>query len=118
MADPAEGTMWWIDEYAFTWALAEKPFLKKVAEEWINKSLSPEFQVDHLVREVGIFPVVTNIADRLTNKEKKRVLIGGAPGAFTDKHILQHTYSLRDRNGLKLMWDEAMKGIPAKREEE
>ncbi len=116
MADPKEGTMWWIDEYAMTWALADKPFLKKIAEEWINKSLSPAFQVDHLVREVQIYPVVTNIDDKLTDKEKKRIQTGGTPGAFTDKRILQHTYSQRDRNGIKLLWEEAMKGIVVEKE--
>jgi len=118
IADPVEGTMWWIDEYAMTQALAEKPFIKKVAEEWINKSLSPVFQVDHLVREVGIYPVVTNITNKLTNNEKNRIQISSLPGAFTDKRILQNTYSQRDRNGLKLLWDEAMKGIPLKGKDE
>jgi len=114
MADPVEGTMWWIDEYALTQALLDKPFIKKVAEEWINKSLSPTFQVDHLVREVGIYPVVTNIIDKLTDDEKNKIQISSIPGAFTDKRILQNTYSQRDRNGLKLLWDEAMKGIALK----
>ncbi|MCP3873013.1 MAG: extracellular solute-binding protein [Desulfobacteraceae bacterium] len=114
MADPVEGTMWWIDEYALTQALVEKPFIKKIAEEWINKSLSPAFQVDHLIREVGIYPVVTNIVDKLTDDEKNRVQISSLPGDFTDKRILQNTYSQRDRNGLKLLWDEAMKGITLK----
>ncbi len=111
MADPAEGTMWWIDEYALTWALADRPFMKKVAEEWINKGLSVEFQVDHLVREVGIYPVVTNITDQLTEQEKERIQVSKLPGTFTATRILQYTYSQRDRNGLKLMWDEATKGI-------
>jgi spermidine/putrescine-binding protein len=66
MAVPKEGTIWWVDEYAMTLALKDKPFLKRVAEEWINRSLSPDFQIDHLIREVGIFPVITNIADNLT----------------------------------------------------
>ena len=116
MADPVEGTLWWIDEYAITWALADRPFMKKVAEEWINKSLSPGFQIDHLIREVGIYPVVTNIADKLTDKENKRVQLS-TPGSFTDKRILQHTYSQRDRNGLKLLWDEAMEGISIKKKD-
>jgi len=114
MADPEEGTMWWIDEYALTQAMVDKPFLKKVAEEWINKSLSPDFQVDHLVREVGIYPVVTNITTKLTTSEKNRIQISSIPGAFTNKRILQNTYSQRDRNGLKLLWDEAMKGVSPK----
>ncbi len=111
MAEPEEGTMWWIDEYALTHALAKKPFIKKVAEAWINKSLSPEFQVDHLVREVGIYPVVTNITDKLTTNEKNWIKINNMPGAFTDKRILQTTYSQRNRNGLKLLWDKAMKEV-------
>ncbi len=111
MAEPVEGTMWWIDEYALTWALAEKPFLKKVAEEWINRSLSPVFQVEHIVREVGNFPVVTNISDMLTDEEKEKVQIASKPGDFAGKPILQRTYSKRDRNGLKLLWTEAMEGI-------
>lgn len=114
MAEPVEGTMWWIDEYTITWALADKPFLKRVAEDWINKGLSPDFQVEHLVREVGVYPVVTSIADRLTEKEKLRIQIGTMPGAFSDKRILQDTHTQRDRNGLKLLWDEAMKGVPVK----
>ncbi len=114
MANPIEGTMWWIDEYAITWALADKPFLKKVAEEWINKSLLPGFQVDHLIREVGIYSVITNIADKLTSVERKRIQTGTS-GDFTDKRILQQPYSQRDRNGLKLLWDEAMEGLSIKR---
>ncbi len=116
MADPKEGTLWWIDDYAITYALADKPFLKKVAEEWINKALSSAFQVDHLIREVGIYPVVTNIADKLTDSEKIRI----QPDTFDffmDKRILQQIHSQRDRNGLKLMWDEAMQGIASDRKD-
>jgi len=115
MAEPIEGTMWWVDEYAISWSLAGNPFLKKVAEEWINKSLSSEFQIDHLVREVGIYPVVTNIADKLTEIEQKRVLTEINSTSFSDTRILQQTYSQRDRNGLKLMWDNAMEGVSIKR---
>ncbi len=108
MATPQEGILWWIDEYALTWALAERPFMKKVAEEWINKSLSPEFQLEHIVREVQIYPVVINISDKFTDEEKDRIL-PNPKDSFMDKRILQHTHSQRDRNGLKLMWDEALK---------
>ncbi len=117
MADPKEGTMWWIDEYAMTWALTDKPFMKKVAEEWINKSLSTAFQVDHLVRELQVYPAITHITDLLTDEEKGRVLTNGGPGGFSEKRILQHTYSQRDRNALKLLWEEAMKGIVVEKEQ-
>jgi spermidine/putrescine-binding protein len=109
MADPVEGTMWWVDEYAITWALSDKPFLKKVAEEWINYSLAPDFQINHIIREIGIYPVVKNIADKLTEEEKIRIQ------TFKGNKILQNNYSRRNWNGLKLLWDQAVEGIAVKR---
>ena len=105
IANPTEGTMWWIDGCAITWAMADRPFMKKIAEEWINTMLSPEFQVNHFLRELSMYPVVTNIKEKLTEEEKKQFL------SVTIKRILAPIYSVRDRNGLKALWDEAMKNI-------
>lgn len=116
MATPDEGTMWWIDDFVLSWSLADKPFLKMVAEEWINETLSSDFQIENIVREIGTYPVVTNIESRLTDDEKSKVATNSSPGAFDNHRILQHTYSQRDRNGLKLMWDEAMEGITIERQ--
>jgi spermidine/putrescine transport system substrate-binding protein len=116
MATPVEGTLWWIDEYVMTDALADKPFLKKVAEEWINMSLSTHFQINHLIREINIYPVVTNIADKLTTEEKERILLDTSE-SFLEMRILQTTYSQRDRDGLKILWDEALKGRQARKED-
>jgi spermidine/putrescine-binding protein len=110
MADPKEGTPWWIDDYAITWSLEDKPFLKKVAEEWINEALKPDFQVENIIRDLTIHPVTTNINDRLSLEERQRLGID-RPGSFTEKRILQQTMSRRDRNGLRLLWDEATQGI-------
>ena len=110
MAHPKEGTPWWIDEYAVTWTLHDKPFLKKVAEEWINEVLKPDFQVNTLVRDLTIFPTVTNISDQLTLEEKERLGID-TPDSFEKKRFPQQVISQRDRNGLRLLWGEAMKGI-------
>jgi spermidine/putrescine-binding protein len=107
MASPREGTLWWIDDYALTQSLSEKPFMKKIAEEWINKTLSPDFQLNHIIREVGIFPVVTSIADQLTPEENDKIkpdLVNN----FMDAHILQTVFSQRDRNGLELLWNQAI----------
>jgi len=114
MAEPVEGTMWWVDEYAITWTLSDQPFKKKIAEEWINRCLSPDYQINHLIRELGVYPVVTNISDKISDEERKRVKISSEIGSFKENRILQYKYSQRDRNGLKLLWDEAMKGIPLK----
>ena len=111
MAEPTEGMPCWIDNYAITSALKDKPFLKKVAEEYINGLLSTDYQIEHIMRNMSLTPIITNIDDLLTAEEKQRIHIG-TPNFFDENRILQHTYSQRDRNGLKLMWEEAMRGIP------
>jgi spermidine/putrescine-binding protein len=111
MAEPSEGAPSWVDNYAITWALADRPELKVVAETYINSVLSPQFQLNHIVRQLSLSPVITNIGDDLTQAEASRVapyMAGGADGG----RILQCTYSRRDRNGLKLLWREAMRGLP------
>ncbi len=113
IAEPAEGTLCWVDNYAITWALADKPFLKRVAEEWINKLLEPDYQVDYIVREITLGPVTTNIGDKLTAQEKDRLHIG-TPNFFRDNRILPPACLRRDRNGLKVLWDQAMDGIELK----
>ena len=110
IAEPTEGMPSWIDNYAVTWALQNKPFLKKVAEEYINQLLSTDYQVGHILRTMSLTPITTNIARLMTQEEKERIHIG-TPNFFNKNRILQHTYTKRDRNGLKLLWREAMKGI-------
>ncbi len=110
VAEPAEGMPCWIDNYAITWALADKPFLKKVAEEYINGLLSTDYQAEHIMRDMSLTPIITNISNMLTLEEKERLHVG-TPNFFNENRILQHTYSRRDRNGLSLLWKEAMKGI-------
>jgi len=114
IAEPAEGMPCWIDNYAITWTLANKPFLKKVAEEYINELLSTDYQVEHIMRSMSLTPIITNIGDLLTSEEKKRIRIG-VPNFFNKNRILEPTYSKRDRNGLKILWNEAMEGIPVKK---
>lgn len=110
IADPSEGTVCWIDNYALTWALRDKPLLKKVAEDYINELLSTDYQVGHILREMSLTPIITNIASLLTPEETSRLNLG-VPNFFEKNRILQRTYSQRDRNGMKLLWDEAMQGI-------
>lgn len=110
LAEPKEGTLGWIDNYAITWALADKPFLRRVAEDWINRLLEPDYQVGYIVREIALGPITTNIGARLTAEEKDRLHVE-TPNYFRDNRILLPTCSRRDRNGLKLLWKEAMEGI-------
>jgi len=117
MAQPVEGTPFWIDNYAITSTLANKPFLKKIAEEYINSVLSTDYQVGNILRVIQTVPVVANIEHLLTPAEKKRTHLDD-PNFSTNKQILLPTYSHRDRNGLKLLWDEAMKGVSTKKIEQ
>lgn len=110
MAEPFEGMPAWIDNYAITWALKDKPFLRKVAEEYIDAILSPEYQVEIITRKMSLTPIITNIEYLLTKEENQRLHLD-APDFLSENRILQHTYSVRDRNGLKLFWQRAMEGL-------
>jgi len=90
--------------------LQSRPFLKKVAEEYINGLLSTDYQLEHITRTMSLTPIITNIGHQMTMEEKQRIHVG-TPNFFSENRILQHTYTKRDRNGLKLLWREAMKGI-------
>ncbi|MCK5520906.1 MAG: hypothetical protein KAI81_07325, partial [Candidatus Marinimicrobia bacterium] len=72
--------------------------------------LSSEYQVGHILRVVGTIPIITNIEHILTPEEKKRIY-HETPNFFDKNRILLPTLSKRDRNGLKLLWKEAMNGI-------
>ena len=108
MADPKEGTVYWVDNYAVTWAVKDKPLLRKIAEEWCNFVLSPEFQVEVIMRDLSSYPVVTNIRNRVTAEELELFHLD-APEAYQKNRISESNLSLRDRNGLKLLWENAMK---------
>lgn len=108
MADPVEGTVYWVDNYSITWALKGKPLLKKIAEEWLNYTLSPEFQVEVIMRDLSCFPITTDIQGRVTDEEKKNFNLD-APEEYQKKRIKEGNIPLRDLNGLEELWKNAMK---------
>jgi len=110
LAVPVEGTPYWIDNYAITWALADDPFRKKLAEEWINMLLELDYQVDYIVREITLVPVVDDIEDVLTPAEAERLYASALESSY-EQRIPQTMVSSRDRNGLQKLWREAMEGI-------
>jgi len=107
MASPAEGTVYWVDNYSITWSLKDKPLLRKIAEEWLNYTLSPEFQVDVIIRDLSCFPVTANIKDRVTMEEKKAFHID-APEEYQKNRISEPDLSHRDRHGLEKFWNDAL----------
>lgn len=109
IADPLEGTMGWVDNYAICWSLKDKPFLKKIAEEWLNFTLSPDFQVQVVVRGLGSDPVNLTIKERLTKEEVEKTHMD-EPDYFQYNRILWPTLnSIRERNHMKKIWNDALK---------
>ncbi len=80
--------------------------LRKRSEEWIRFLLRPDFQVEHMIRSLSLKPVTADIALWPTAAEKKAR--ENDTRYCSVSGILLPTCSSRNRNGLKLMWDEAM----------
>ena len=108
IAEPKEGTVYWVDNYSITWALDGKPLLKKIAEEWINYTLTPEFQVDVIMRDLSCFPVTTDLNEKVTDEEKALFHLD-VPEEYQETRIREKDLLLRDRHGLELLWNNAMK---------
>lgn len=106
MAEPKEGTTSWVDGHAISKTLADKPKLKKIAEEWINFTISDDFQLNAIVRGIGSAPVNTTIKSQLT-KEEIATLHLDDPDYFKNNRILWPTLNTRQRNLFKLMWETA-----------
>ena len=110
IAIPREGTMYWVDNYAIGHSLGNKPFLRRVAEEWLDFVLSDEFQIAVVVRGLGSGPVNAAVRDRLTPEERERPHVGD-PHYLRDHRFLWPTVnSERDRNGMKMLWNNALRG--------
>ncbi|MEH0018708.1 MAG: extracellular solute-binding protein [Desulfobacter sp.] len=111
MVDPKEGSPAWMDSHAIAHSLKEKPFLKQVAEEWINYTLGKKYQVEVVVNYLTSAPVTQNIVDELP-EEKIREFHLDDPGYVAKyRHFYPTIEKKRDRNGVKILWENASKGI-------
>jgi len=111
IADPKEGTTGWVDNFVLSSSLLDKPFLKKVAHEWLNFTLSSQFQVNVVVRQLLSIPVNGSIKKLLTQEEVLTYHINDI-NYFEEKRILwpilkEHNYSERD--ALHNLWKRAIK---------
>ena len=109
-----EGTTAWMDPYVISHTLRNKPMLRKVAEEWVNYSLSKDYQTNAVVRKLNSFPVNSNIKSLLTKEEVAQFHLD-EPDFVKDHLILWPVLSIRARNGFKELWNHSLKntqGIP------
>lgn len=111
MAEPLEGSPTWIDVHTINQSLANKPLKKALANEWINYTLSPEFQGKVIVDGIATPPVTTSAVDQLSKQQKKDFHLGDKD--FTRKYrvVYPTIKQERNRNGIKHLWQEANQGI-------
>jgi spermidine/putrescine transport system substrate-binding protein len=107
IAEPKEGTTGWVDNFMISSTLADKPLKKKIAYEWLNFILSDDYQV-YDVRGLACAPVTTTVTAILTNEEIKHFHLDD-PTHFEKNRILWKVLDKIDRNGLKRLWDNALK---------
>ncbi|ODN43547.1 type 2 periplasmic-binding domain-containing protein [Piscirickettsia litoralis] len=110
MTIPQEGVPAWIDSYALSHRLKNKPQHKMVAEEWLNHTLSPNFQVEVVIGQLGNFPVIRK--EILQNNSLNQHSISKAELEFSEKMILWPVLSKKNRLGLRRIWRLATKNLP------
>lgn len=107
-AHPEEGVPGWIDNHVISHSLKEKPLMKRIAEEWINYTISVEFQAKVLVETLGTHPVNQITAD-LSSEEQKQSFFAQSFNDEDANIILMPELDRRARNGINLLWNEAVK---------
>jgi spermidine/putrescine-binding protein len=108
IAQPTEGTTGWVDNFLISHTLKDKPKLKRIAEEWLNFTLSDEYQI-YDVRGLACAPVTTTVNSVLTPEEVSELHLDD-PSHFEKNIILWKVLKKKDRNGIKRLWDGAMAG--------
>ncbi len=107
MAEPKEGTPAWVDNLLLGDSLKDKPQLKQIAEEWLNYVLSDDFQL-YLTREILWPTVSTTVKAKMTPEEIERFHLE-EPEYFGKHRILLQLIGKRDRDGIKRLWEKALK---------
>jgi spermidine/putrescine transport system substrate-binding protein len=110
-AYPKEGVPGWIDNHVISSDLADKPELKRIAEEWINFTISTDFQSHVLVQALATNPVNSVTAKNATEEQKQ----GFYARSLNDPKaliILMPELDRRTRNGSNNLWNQALKQLP------
>jgi spermidine/putrescine transport system substrate-binding protein len=106
MASPEEGSTAYIDAWMVSHTLRENPTLKRLAEAWIDYTISPDFQVEQVVRTLNNFPVNTTIVDRLTPEEIAAFHLN-EPEYFQEYFIPWEVLDKKNSKGFELLWKKA-----------
>ncbi len=114
LANPAEGTMGWVDGYMIGYSLSQDDkqrdvkLLKKVAEDWINFTLSPKFQLYFTIRNTSAYPTNLSIKSLLTPAQITSLHLDDL-SYFDDNLILFPTLTTGQRRSMKRLWNTTFK---------
>ena len=107
-ARPEEGSIWWVDNWVLSAELAKKPLLKRIAEDFINYTLSPRYQLEVFMRGTASFPVTMAVKNLATPQEVQFFHLNDPRYLGLDRPTLKGI-SMRNRNGMKLLWETALR---------
>lgn len=107
-ARPQEGSIWWVDNWVLSAELVKKPTLKRIAEDFINYTLSPRYQLEVFMRGTASFPVTTAVKELATPQEVQFFHLDDPRYLGLERPTLKNL-SVRNRNGMKLLWETALK---------
>lgn len=110
-AYPKEGVPGWIDNHVISSDLADKPELRRIAEEWINFTISADFQSHVLVQALATNPVNIVTAKNATAQQQQ----GFYARSLNDPKaliVLMPELDRRTRNGINNLWNQALKKLP------
>ena len=105
LAELKEGTPGWIDNFVISHSLKDKPQMKRIAEEWINYTISPEFQADVLINGLGVHAVNPKTSQHLTEEQVIEFHLN-EPEYLKNNFILMPTLDRRTRNGMDVIWQQ------------
>lgn len=109
MAFTQEGVTFWTDYLAITKNVERNRIAKTVAMEWLNFVLSQEYQYKAIIPKRYLSPLSLTVLPR-------SAVINRAEAQFLYDHsIYWPVLSVRNRNGLKVIYDEIMRDIESQR---
>ncbi len=106
IANPKEGTVGGIGYIMLSNTLRGKPQLKQLAEEFANFVISPEYQVNVVVRTLSSGPVNQTIKKQLTPEEVEAFHLND-PKYFKEQLIPYPILDSRSRKWFELLWKKA-----------
>lgn len=114
-AAPVEGSIWWVDNWVLSSRLANQPTLKRIAEDFINFTLSTGYQLDVFMRGTASFPVTLDVKPMASAEEVVFFHLDDPRYFSLDRPTLK-SLSPRDRNGMQMLWDTALRSAGRKAE--